>query len=1743
MAYQGHGQGGGQGYNQNSGYPQAAWQQQQQQQQQSGAEGQSGGSIVSQVSLPFIDHNDLVGYENYFKQAGPSASGQLAATAARSFLLQSGLPNEVLARIWTLCASSTPTSLTFAEFCLAMHLAKLARGGTMPPHQLPETVAQQLSASNANLGRMNQQISPGQQQPLLGGQQAYNALSALPSHLTNNPGPVSVHSTGGSSYGSAGYMTPQSTGMSSPAYGQNIAYRAPSLAQQSGGSSRTSSFHGVPSGVTVLDGFAGPLVAQASQQPSNGNRNWAIDATEKAQYDSIFKVWDPQNSGYISGDRARNIFTQSGLPDGILGHIWHLADMQKHGKLNADEFAVAMHLVYQKLNGKDLPQTLPSNLIPPSTRELDSLTNLAKTQIMSDIVNKKSNSRRNSPAGSMPNLFGVADPLGGFASTSPNLNERRKLQMQRDAEETSRKLIAAQVEEKRRELAQVKEATAIANKTATQHQMDIDRLKREARQFHEDSQRAKGPTSGAVSGGSARVNVTDRAEKIDGEIRVLLQNCRQLVNSYADKKLERARSAAGTAEGGPGANPSGPDALQNKAAALLAARMAALGVSAPTAAPAGPSGNAPRAPSIAQIEEEKARKLKDIDAAADRTRIIVGKIRDSAGKASLHSASPTRGWEPPMQEKLKFEQGVGIRSKDVRSFLDELAKGAFPSSTRSSYSGESRPSNVDSSEPSRDYTSAASPRVSSPPVPSPFDSTPSAATSSLPESTPQISKLTPLSTTRPPAPPIPPPLASSNAPRAFDFFSPAQIVPSRQLASNGATSPLKSPQSTSQPGTINDVVAQAEAAIRAVRDRQAAKLAGASLPSTPSSVDTKNPFATSAAPATGRGQPSSPNTSVPEPFPTPKQDEEEDEVDRAMRRMKEQEAEVFGADFRSGAGNVGVAVPVPRKSSIGAGVNAALSGPRGQPAPSVPYKSGAPSAMEKIRQREQEVLAEQKRIRDEQEKRSRASPPSVPRRVSGLDRFKSPASPIVTNPSQNSATSTPVSPPPPPVALSSSALVTNLASPNGIPPPPPPPPPLPGSASFVRPPSALKPQASSSATNPAKKLNPVDVGARKASLVVSGGPVQSVGNVSSRIKNLQGGMAHIFGTPVDISHSDRIGPVSPLPTSSISSGPDSDWEIVEESRERADHMAALPSARSAHGGPFTGTAPTTGTVTSASRAIKTLSDVFSDKFAAGLSAMTEGKRRVNTGRSQVELLTCLNVVVANQTSSDPTPNPTIVTSAAENDFMYKSRAQFVYEPAGSDDLRLDIGDVIEVEREEGDWLYGRHLGQSGWFPRTYVEKIEDGLVPPSDPPMRAPTPSMLDARALSTASALWDYETQHPDEVSMRVGETVSVLEKTDAEWWKVENARGETGLVPVTYLEERPVISNKGSPTAKSPSAIPPWMTSLGGGGNSGSNSAVSSAQSSFYEPGSGAMAGYATPPLPLKTKQYMLPQSGSFTIQSLGVHDDDGEIHSAQHSRKGSYDDLDMDSQTQNKGMTKSTSFSIQPGQVSTAWATKVDPQRLQSIPLDERKRQEAIYELITTEQSYVRDLESICHIFYSAMGSLMSPTDLASIFCNIEDIKMVNAVILSDFEAIQAEQDYIIDAIGEMFCRHASSLSVYEIYCGNFGNALKLLQKLRGENPRLAEFLKHEQRNNRLCRSLDLSSFLLQPMQRITRYSLLLKQVLHFTPKMHPDHEPVVRALAMAEREAELVNSAARERESREKLIEVSQVLDLTCDEVII
>ncbi|KIK12167.1 hypothetical protein PISMIDRAFT_689695, partial [Pisolithus microcarpus 441] len=74
-------------------------------------------------------------------------------------------------------------------------------------------------------------------------------------------------------------------------------------------------------------------------------------------------------------------------------------------------------------------------------------------------------------------------------------------------------------------------------------------------------------------------------------------------------------------------------------------------------------------------------------------------------------------------------------------------------------------------------------------------------------------------------------------------------------------------------------------------------------------------------------------------------------------------------------------------------------------------------------------------------------------------------------------------------------------------------------------------------------------------------------------------------------------------------------------------------------------------------------------------------------------------------------------------------------------------------------------------------------------------------------------------------------------------------------------------------------------------------------------------------------------------------------------------------------------------TSWASLLDRTALEGIPAVERKRQEAIFELISTEADYVRDLQLIVEVFDSRLVDMLEAESTSVIFSNIEDILLTN------------------------------------------------------------------------------------------------------------------------------------------------------------
>ncbi|CAO3592901.1 unnamed protein product [Absidia cylindrospora] len=482
-----------------------------------------------------------------------------------------------------------------------------------------------------------------------------------------------------------------------------------------------------------------------------------------------------------------------------------------------------------------------------------------------------------------------------------------------------------------------------------------------------------------------------------------------------------------------------------------------------------------------------------------------------------------------------------------------------------------------------------------------------------------------------------------------------------------------------------------------------------------------------------------------------------------------------------------------------------------------------------------------------------------------------------------------------------------------------------------------------------------------------------------------------------------------------------------------------------------------------------------------------------------------------QRASSPLPNHSEATAGTsgygvdmddEVDFgsIFRAKALYAYQGVREDDLSFEEDEIIKAhpsKDKNSDWWYGSSLSTNavGFFPRTYIEIMEKAF----------------------HVQTLYEFEKTRVDDLGFGENEILLIqpFQDENGDWWYGTNEEtGESGYFPKTFVEvldtdlpPAPVILEQHPLTASNSSSSLAWVKSP--------------SSNTLALPDDQVSRGLSAPSTPVMKKT------------SLDVEKQDVSRRRRAASNASATNVSVIGSSTIQISQQQQQQPSDTPG--VTTWASTMDDIELQSIPSEERSRQEAIFELITTERSYLRDLQMIVNIFYTDSGKYLRPNEQDVVFSNIDDLLLCNTAFYSDLETRQRECANVVDCIGDIFLQHAESLKCYSTFCRNQSFASRLLQKKREEDQWFEVFLKTAQTRPE-CRSLDLSHFLLQPVQRITRYPLLLRQVLKSTPKRHPDYGLVKSALSKASKVLDDVNEETRRFENHQKMGELGRILDM-------
>ncbi|KAI7822338.1 hypothetical protein BC939DRAFT_453853 [Gamsiella multidivaricata] len=497
---------------------------------------------------------------------------------------------------------------------------------------------------------------------------------------------------------------------------------------------------------------------QHQQQYQPARPGWAVSREEKAQYDQIFSEWDPDHSGYISGERAREIFGLSGLPQTDLGHIWALADPNNQGKLNKDEFAVAMHLVYRKLNGGDIPAVLPDDLVPPSSRDISETLDFVKRSLMTDIPSKTGSTNWGSYGSNSstsvskrlsvraPDDVGyVSSARRGNTSGSPALSGRSY-----GSSENSVGRLQKQINEQRLIL----EATLSQNsgQSDSSEDREIADLKAQIRNAQSRLMVSSNESihRRIASGSEDLARLREERRNMDQEVSALLRSVAALASKVreADKNLEESRLEvaklkAGNSSGGdanvagtgPGGAVTAEDRMKARIALMKAQRMAALtGKPVPSAAQAGIDPD--QAARIRAERDVSEQNVVEVETAVRRLEDIMRQL-----ERDLDVHARPFGDSRSDNDRRRWEEGAGVQSEIARRFIQEIKPAANPQppSVPSYQSSSSSTTHAYSSVTSQSRLNASTPVLCSLPVSSSSSvvSSPSLSSVSLAGKTPE----------------------------------------------------------------------------------------------------------------------------------------------------------------------------------------------------------------------------------------------------------------------------------------------------------------------------------------------------------------------------------------------------------------------------------------------------------------------------------------------------------------------------------------------------------------------------------------------------------------------------------------------------------------------------------------------------------------------------------------------------------------------------------------------------------------------------------------------------------------------------------------------------------------------------------------------------------------------------------------------------------------------------------------------
>ncbi|NXN34777.1 ARHGB factor, partial [Rhinoptilus africanus] len=237
------------------------------------------------------------------------------------------------------------------------------------------------------------------------------------------------------------------------------------------------------------------------------------------------------------------------------------------------------------------------------------------------------------------------------------------------------------------------------------------------------------------------------------------------------------------------------------------------------------------------------------------------------------------------------------------------------------------------------------------------------------------------------------------------------------------------------------------------------------------------------------------------------------------------------------------------------------------------------------------------------------------------------------------------------------------------------------------------------------------------------------------------------------------------------------------------------------------------------------------------------------------------------------------------------------------------------------------------------------------------------------------------------------------------------------------------------------------------------------------------------------------------------------------------------------------LEPELDSQNWQHTVSRELVANLPQKEIDRQEVINELFATEGSHLRILRVLDLLFYQRMKkeSLLSREELALLFPNLPDLIEIHNSLSESMKKLR-EEGPIIKEIGDLMLSRFDGPAKEEIqqvaadFCSYQSIALELIKTKQRKETRFQIFMQ-EAESNPQCRRLQLKDLIISEMQRLTKYPLLLENIIKHTEAGTSEHDKLCRARDQCRDILKYVNEAVKRAENRHRLEGYQKRLDAT------